>query len=401
MIISQLRRFATCTAFILAVAFSTANAGFLYVLNGQGSTGAWAYGFHADPETGVLTPLAGSPVAAGSTGTPFFLNESMAVDSRNRRLYVLNDGPNTLSVYAIDAATGALTEMPYSPLQLAAANWGTVNVHPSGSPVVAGGMLSGFSGIVSSFVFAEDSVNAATGSPFSTGMATPFSGAFSRDGAYYYTGGFTVFSPYIAGFSVDAATGVLTALPGSAFDAGGPRPAGFSTDAAGRLFVVDNNNAMRVFTTAAGLPTAVSGNPFSANTGAVDTFVHPGGEFIFVAGRLGNQVSAFRIAGDGSSTLPTGTSTVGSGGAFANMLAMGRDGRFLYVANSQSRSVSTIGFDAATGGLSFMNVQPDNTAGTAGSVVRHGSVRRTGRSKSAGADTRRDDNRVDGHDRGI
>lgn len=366
---SRMRRIAACLILTIAISVLPAQAGFLYVLNVESGGAANIHGFNADPTAGALTALSGFPVQAGSPGSSLLLSEAMAVDTERRRLYVLNDGPNTLSVYSIDPQTGALTQMPYSPLQLSNATWGTVNVHPSGSPVLVGGMVGTFAGIVGSFLVSDQSAQAAVGSPFSTGYSTPYSGAFSSDGAYFYTGGFTLNSPYITGFGVNAATGYLSPLPSAPFNAGGNRTTGFSTDNSGRLFVVDGGGNLRAYTTSTGNLSAVAGNPFAANAGAIDTLMHPGGEFIFVAGRIGDQVSAFRIMGDGSSTLPTGTSTVSSGGVFANILAMGSEGRHLYVSNGQSRSISTIGFDAATGALSFMNVQPDNTVGSAGTLV--------------------------------
>jgi DNA-binding beta-propeller fold protein YncE len=66
-----------------------------------------------------LTPIAGSPFAAGSNpGT-------VAVEHTGNFAYVTNLGSNNVSVYAINAATGALTEIASSPF---AAGNGPVSV---------------------------------------------------------------------------------------------------------------------------------------------------------------------------------------------------------------------------------------------------------------------------------
>jgi len=66
-------------------------------------------------------------------------------------------------------------------------------------------------------------------------------------------------------FGVNSVTGVLTPLAGSPFSVTNP-PTAFATDANGRLFMAQGSN-LDVFTTASGIPTGVSGNPFSAGLG--------------------------------------------------------------------------------------------------------------------------------------
>ncbi|MBZ5532057.1 MAG: lactonase family protein [Acidobacteriia bacterium] len=92
---------------INANAFST----FLYAAN-QGSNNI--SGYRLDPVTGVLTPLAGFPVATGTT--PVNLS---AVDGR-QHMYVANQGSNNLSAFSVDFNTGALTPIPGSPFPVAA-----------------------------------------------------------------------------------------------------------------------------------------------------------------------------------------------------------------------------------------------------------------------------------------
>jgi 6-phosphogluconolactonase len=79
----------------------TSAGGFVYVTDSQGgSVRAFAY----DP-TGNLTPVAGSPYAAGNTP------EGITIDPTGSYLYVANYGDGTVSAFTIDASSGALTPL--------------------------------------------------------------------------------------------------------------------------------------------------------------------------------------------------------------------------------------------------------------------------------------------------
>lgn len=323
------------------------------------------YGFRADPVTGGLTALPGFPLATGGTGTSITVGEQMAYDAANRRLYALNDGSNTVSGFSVNLTSGALTPLPWSPLALAADGWNCIDVHPSGSPLVMGGTSQ-----VASFQVSPTSATAAAGSPFSTGAAYPFSCTFSQNGAYVYFGG--NLGSLVAGFSVNAASGVLTPLAGSPFDAGAGFPAAYATDGAGRLFSANIfAGQARVFTTASGIPAPVSGNPFASGLGgAVFGLLHPNGYYM-VADRAGatGKVGVFRIAGSGAATTLAAVagSPFDAGGAETHVLALGRGGAYLYAANAASRNITTFSV-SATGALSSPVVQPANTLGAAGRI---------------------------------
>jgi len=65
--------------------------------------------FSIDASTGGLTPLAGSPTAAGSGVGP------IVVDSTGSFLYVANLHDNTISAFTLSSTTGALTAIAGSP----------------------------------------------------------------------------------------------------------------------------------------------------------------------------------------------------------------------------------------------------------------------------------------------
>jgi 6-phosphogluconolactonase (cycloisomerase 2 family) len=80
---------------------------FVYVAN-RASNNVSAY--RANVFTGRLTPVPGSPFAAGEEPI------NVVVDRAGRFLYVENRGSQTVSGYAINPFTGSLTAVPGSPI---------------------------------------------------------------------------------------------------------------------------------------------------------------------------------------------------------------------------------------------------------------------------------------------
>ena len=342
--------------------------GLLYALNDDDSPGSFVYGFSVNEATGALTALAGFPVAAQSGGINSIVSERMVADQANLRLYVINDGSNTVSAYSINPTTGALTPMPFSPISLFTGVWNTIAVHPSGSPLVVANNAD--NGLVHSFVITPTTATAAAGSPYNMGTGVAgFSSRFSRNGDYYYVGG--NMGSNIGGFGVDATTGVLTALPGSPFPAGATNVIAYATDSAGRLYSVDSANGLRAFTSSAGALTPVTGNPFASGlTQRRFGIVHPSENFYMVAGNTGNNVGVYQISGSGAATTLTAVtgSPFATSGTTANCLASNAAGTFLYVANRVSRNITTFSVNTGTGVLTFQSVQPSNTLGTSGAI---------------------------------
>ncbi|MGD0089468.1 MAG: PKD domain-containing protein [Planctomycetota bacterium] len=329
--------------------------GFLYALNDKGGSCNYIYGFAVNDSDGSLAPLSGSPFATGGNGDGAFgFSERMALDSLNGRLYVLNAGSNTVFAFAINAATGALTALPCSPINLGVpgTSWATLAVQPNGSPLVVGDSK----GYIASFNITATAATPAVGSPFPTGTASPLSTAFSQDGNYVYTGGGAT---TIACFSVNASTGVLSALNGTPFaPAGVGSPLAYTTDSAGRLFIADSSNVYAC-TTSAGVPTL--GNNASGIGSAFYGVLHPNGFYVEVE-NMNSNVGVFQISGSGLST----TLTKVSSSAFptnppnGSLLALNRNGNFLFAANLNANLLATFGFNTSTGALTN---KPNSTVG--------------------------------------
>ena len=336
---------------------------YVYALQQVGGHANQIFGFRLDPLTGALTALPGFPVATGGNGSTIEASEQLVYGGG--RLFAVNDASDTLSVFTVNHATGALTPLPFSPVAIGSGIWSGMSIHPTGSPVLVGNVA----GSLASFVITSTTATPAAGSPFAMlGGANPVSITFSRDGNYAYAGGNG--GNRIAGFSVGASTGVLTALPGSPFDSSNALPSAYATDNAGRLFMANSFGAqLRAFTTAAGVLTGVTRNPFpsGATSQATRGVVHPAG-FYMTAHDRDRQLGVYRITGAGAETRLTPV----AGSPFfrgVNTLALTPDGSLLVGGHRIGRNLEVLQVNPATGALTLLVFQPSNTLGTFGIVA--------------------------------
>jgi Lactonase, 7-bladed beta-propeller/IPT/TIG domain len=214
--------------------------------------------FAIDPNTGALTPVAGSPFVSG-------LNPlNLAVDSTDKFLYVADDGNGTItdetniSVFSINATTGALT--PIS--QDECANQFGV---PTESGAIVTDPVAGFVFVTSTSQLMGEacsfSINPAgslqevTSSPFLLGTTTDQFGpgvtaVVDPFGKFFYTGN----GANLSALSINASSGALSPVPGSPFSI---VSSALGMDPLGRfLYTTDSDTG------------AVSSSSIDTNTGA-------------------------------------------------------------------------------------------------------------------------------------
>lgn len=181
------------------------------------SGGASVSGFAKDSTTGALTATPNSPYSERIGG------RSLAIDPLGRFLYVLNPAANNVSVFAIDRSTGALTEVAGSPFSAGdAASPQVLAAEASGKFLYVGNLQGNPPGFTTVGILDAYSVDANTGVllPVSNLMGGPFNPtAMVSDakGRFLYTNagfnsqtgdpGFPV-----AGYGIDPVTGGLTSL---------------------------------------------------------------------------------------------------------------------------------------------------------------------------------------------
>ena len=200
-------KIATSNVTGITIACSTSGQ-FAYVVN-EGTNEVSMYAINAS--TGLLTALSPSTITTGDASYP----ESISINPAGSFAYVTNYGSRTVSMYAINASTGLLTAL--SPSTISTNSPYSVAINPAGSFAY---VVNGASNTVSMYA-----INASTGilTPLSTPDITtgspdsnPYSIAIDSSGSFAYV---TNLNGMVSMYAINASTGLLTALDPSTIDA--------------------------------------------------------------------------------------------------------------------------------------------------------------------------------------
>ncbi len=276
---------------------------------------------HAD---GTLTAMSGSPFAAGGSGTggPDASQGSLQLSADGRYLLAVDAGSNQISVLRI-RPDGSLRPTPGSPFSSNGVDPVSIAVHRDLVYVANAGPGSS-AGDTNYTGFRLDRGGRLSPIPSSTYVlpngSKPGQVLFDRDGRRLV--GTRIATSVIDSFTVGR-DGRLKTAPGSPYDAQAFSPpqgwgqlgAEFSPTHPSELFVTDAH-------------TAAGGGAF------------PG------------LVSSFTVAPDGALT-PVGAPVANDGGA-ACWIELSRDGRFAFVVNTASATVSSYSIGVG-GALTFLN----------------------------------------------
>ena len=326
--------------------------------------------------TSLSTPFLFSAGAAGNKVTAFSVNASdgtlslvdtrneadlstptgIAVDSTGANLYLTNSGSSgaaAISRYTINANTGTLTS---AGTVTAAASPSGIAVSADGQHVYAAG-TSGGTGQVRAFsIQSGGALSVVSGSPFSVGT-TPRGVAVDPKGRFVYVANNA--SSTISVFQRDATTGGLTT---GALQATASQPQGLAVDPGGRWLYVTNVGATQL--------TAYSIHP---TTGALtqvevktlanapyDVAVDPRGTHVYAVFSGSHQIASYQInSSTGALTELSGSPW--STGLEPSAVRVDGAGRFLYVANKQSNTLSI--FSITSGALALIG-SPSGGTGT-------------------------------------
>ena len=338
---------------------------FAYVPNSKDGTVS-AYQINA--LTGVLTQIAGSPfeivpnissVIVNPAGTiAYMMNEggdsvsayrinkstgaltkvtdslfngeeyisSVAINPKSNLAFVVHSssGENTrydptysqegtVSVYSVNATTGAFTEVPGSPFD-AGASPHTITINPAGTFAY---VTNPETNIISAYrINTNGTLKKVSDKPLAAGRA-PNSIVFNSIGtiAFVANGGS---KGGVSAYSVNTVTGALTkvvSIP-SGVDA---KPISITINPTGTFVYVTNegNDSISAFAVnaASGTLTPVEGGPFKTGASPKSVTINPAGTFAYLANFRENTVSAFSI------NITTGILTpVGNNPEFSNIL---------------------------------------------------------------------------------
>jgi len=317
--------------------------------NTSGTNTIGAFDRHAD---GSLTPLAGSPFAAGGAGTGTGLADQGAIQITpgGRFLIAVDAGSNQISVLRIHfdgslslvSVTGSGGTKPDSVAVFGhlvyVANSGAGDANYTGFRLGFNGRLFPIPGSTVTLA-----ANAAPADVLFNGTGTKLVGTEV---------GTSIIDSFTVGFD-----GRLTAAPGSPFPAQGLGPFGseFRPTDPDQLFVSNAHNVGAGTGTISaysdsfnGTLTPVAGSPFAdQQTAPCWVEITQDGQFLFTVNTGSGEISRYQIAPDGTLTLLGSTPVAASGGVGAVDARLSPDGRFLYVDESK---IGKVGAFAVSGG---------------------------------------------------
>jgi 6-phosphogluconolactonase (cycloisomerase 2 family) len=320
----------SCLAFLcLLCAQSTVSAQvqkFVYAANFGG--GSSVSGFSLNGGTGALTPVPGSPFAAGD------ISAYVVVDPTARFVYVAN-AMNTFGIYgySLNQVTGALTPVPGSPFS-PSVGVRTLTVDPTGTflyaPNPAGTVVAyAVNGAGSLTPISSSNVQASRIEIHPSGRF-----AYAIDGAI----------ENVRGFGIDPVTKALQPLAGTPVSATGS-PRTLVLDPTGRFAYVGTCNgpsSVHAYAIDAntGAISPVAGSPFRAGACPQTVALDPQKRFLYAGNWVDNTISVFNVDGSSGALMQVSGSPFPSGGYSPNTIAPDATGNFLYVGNVNSQSIA-------------------------------------------------------------
>ena len=350
-----------CGSIAIAVGCSTTTSShFLYAAIPASSE---IVAYREDPNSGILTQLSVSPILAGP-GV-----ESIAIHPSKKFLYAANSGATpqgNISLYTI-SSTGTLTEI--TPRTNVGSVPTILTMDSAGSFLYVGNSgsedISVFSIDASSGALTPVQQQNSTTAPIGL---SPMNMKVSPSGNFLYvTGGQS--QGFVEVFSVSQ--GVLSPLqPNSVFFTGN-NPFGLAIDSSGTFLYTANkgDNTLSEFTiNADGSLTQLQNSPLGGSfTGPVSLFIDKSGKYLYVANQGSTNLVAFSIQSDGGLTVlsssPFGT------GSNPSFIASDPNGKFLFVGNQGSSSTSVQSFALDTNSGTLTSVQTYTVPSTATSIA--------------------------------
>jgi 6-phosphogluconolactonase (cycloisomerase 2 family) len=273
--------------------------------------------------TGSLTPLTGFPFAAGISP------ENVTHDPQNRFLIVSDISASMLHVYAINATTGALSEVSPSPYNTMVESE-TVVVDPSGTHVYLyrTGSSASYPGVGGNQIVAYNLsstglLTPVNGSPFPVGApGAPFDSEWGividTTGKFLYLKGPT----HLYTFGIDASTGGLSLLQTQAAQEYG----GIALDPGGHYLYVVVQGLIQSYSidTVSGLLNMTKSTSTPATQSASHIALSPDGTYAYTSGV---DVLASYTVSNGVFT-PVGTVYTG---VYGQQIVVDPSGSFVYV----------------------------------------------------------------------
>jgi 6-phosphogluconolactonase len=340
--------FLVCVSMALCVSCGPTTSRFLYAAI---PTSDQIVAFREDPNSGILTHLAVSPITAGPSV------QSLVIHPSSKFLYAANAGEGDVSEFLI-SASGALTEqIPRTPVGAAPT---VLAMDPAGTYLYVAN-----SGDKSVSVFSIDpakgalSTVAQTSGPTVPLGITPINMQVAPSGGFLYVTG--AGQPgYIEVFTLSQ--GVLSPLTPTSFFFTGTNPYGLAISPNGSYLYTANNidNSISEFTVSTGSLSQLANSPIGQQSGTttpVALLIDKTGAFMYVANQGSPNLTGYSIGTDGGVSLLT-TSPF-STGAQPSVLASDPAGKYLFVGNQKSPfTIQSFNLNTSSGSLTLVNTYP-------------------------------------------
>jgi len=286
---------------------------FLYAGNNQDGT---ISAFRIDAQSGQLTPVPGSPFAAGTPGGS--TNFSLAATPLARFLFSTDESSTQVHAFAINRGTGALAEVPGSPFDVGAFSEG-LKVSPNGRFLVVG--LKSIDAVGVFAISRDGALSPVAGSPFlASGAATAVDISCGSNRVFVSNAGLSIIDVYRM-----AVNGTLATVPGSPFPSGGTSTINALTLSADNRFLFTSNlfndSVSSLAVSPAGVLQGVPGSPFPGDgfMGAIAST--RAGDFVFASVVDESAVDGWRVNPDGTLTpVPGRPFFTGAAGFFVQAL---------------------------------------------------------------------------------
>jgi 6-phosphogluconolactonase len=349
----RMRQKALVLAFVLAsiaswVSCSSSSSHYVYAtIPNANEVGV----YREDPNSGVLTQISGSPYSVGDGAHYVVLHPS------GKFLYVANPGQNEndISLFTI-ASNGSLTEVAPR-----------TSVAPGSLPQIlvmdpAGDFLYVANG--GSYNISVFSINAASGaltpvvgSPFQVGLII-LNMQLAPSGKYLYVTAVGDPNGVIVAYSVNA--GALSLIGTISSD--GVNPYGLAISPSSKYLYAANtgSNSISIFTigSSGALTEIPDFSPFSDTySDPVALLLDSKGQYLYVANQVSNNVAVYSITP--STGLPVALTTSTTTFAFStednpSFLAMDPSGKYLFVGNQATSAAGIESFSVSSGNLTFL-----------------------------------------------
>ena len=304
--------------------------------------------YREDPNSGALTQLVGSPIAAGS-GV-----RALALHPSQKFLYAVNTGENDVSFFEVSTSGSLIEKTPRTVVGTAPT---LIAMDPAGNFLYVGN--TGQQPSISVFSISTDGSLHPVAQPPSTGNTayiglTPINMAVSSNNVLYVTG--QGLQGYVLAFPLT--NGVLGTPPPQSPYLAGNNPYGLAISSTGSYLYTANklDNSISEFSIGSGGGlTALQNSPISISfIGPTALMIDPSGKYLFAADQGSSNVEGFTIGSDGSLTLlasaPFATKSSPS------VLASDSVGRYVFVAGQSSPgSIQSFFLSSASGTLTLIS----------------------------------------------